>query len=388
MDSKDLLITRLFKKYLQGTASEAELNELLKYFSHKRHSEILKALILHQFDTEIPQSVSKEKIDLVTSEIDVVILNRINSDKKSALKRKIVIWLTAALLVVVGSISFLLWKSSVNVPQGIDAAAKILPGTNRAIVTLDNSKPINLRESESVLITKNNTIGYKNGEAILVSDSVKWISIATPRSGQYQVILEDGTHIWLNADSKVKYPTRFSGHERRIFIEGEVYLEVAHNKERKEFVVETERQIIQVLGTKFNVRAYQNTVFQTTTLLEGAVNVESKNTKSTSRLYPGQQAKIDISGNNQIVKVDAEDYVAWTEELIVLNNLNLGEVIKELERWYDVNFDPVPASLGSKKVFGSLKRNLPLRDVLQALEGNYNIHFTVNERRIGIKKRT
>ncbi|EFK57637.1 FecR family protein [Sphingobacterium spiritivorum] len=387
MNSKDQLITALFRKYLQGNVTETELNELLKYFGLVEHSTLLKELILNQLQTEIPASVSMDQIDLLTAKIDIGVLNHINSGYKSTLKRKIV-WLTAAFLIMVGSFSYIVWKTSVTVPKGIEAAANILPGTNRAVVTFDNSKSINLSESQSVLINKHNTIGYENGESILVSDSVKWVSIATPRAGQYQVILEDGTRIWLNADSKVRYPSRFSGDERRIFVEGEVYLEVAHNQKRKKFVVETDRQIIQVLGTKFNVRTYHDAAFQATTLLEGAVNIESKKTNFVSRLYPGQQARTDMSGNNQIVKVDAEDYAAWTEELIVLNNLNLDEVIKELERWYDVNFDPVPAALGRKKVFGSLKRNLPLRDVLKALESSYDIHFTVNERRIGIKKRT
>ncbi|AZB25111.1 fec operon regulator FecR [Sphingobacterium multivorum] len=380
-------ITILFEKYLAGSVTPEELAKLLSYFELDEHSDKLKECILSQLEKPIPDIISQDKIDRLAQQLDSTILLSQPIRKGPARMHRLIRWLPAAMLIAVGAISYLLWTKKDGTSQHNIVRTEILSGTNRATLTLDGGKPIHLSESEAVLTNGKGFIGYGDGRSLIASDTVKWVTVTTPRAGQYQLVLEDGTRIWLNADSRVRYPARFTGNERRISVSGEVYLEVAKSQVRHSFIVETSRQIIQVLGTKFNVKAYPESEIQSTTLLEGAVKVKSKKYSKIQILKPGQQLKTSIDGLTSLQQVDAEDYAGWTNGQIMLNSLTLSEVTRELERWYDVQFEAIPDGIAQKKVFGSLKRNLPLKDVLKALEVNYNIAFAVNERRVYIKRK-
>lgn len=385
MKPKDPHILDLFQKYLAGTVSERELDELLSYFDLKEHTEQLKSLILKQFEKEIPSEISEGRIDGIARRTDQVVLRHIHKDARRTTLYKWIAAAAASLVFIIGGLAYMHWdrnRSANTLVQMQD----IQPGTNKATLTLEGGKSIQLSEEQNTLRNTGDTIGYGDGKSIMVSNTVQWATLTTPRAGYYQIVLEDGTKVWLNAASSIRYPTRFVGQERRIYVSGEVYLEVAHLKDHKPFVVQTGMQTIRVLGTKFNVEAYPDTDVQLTTLVEGSVEVLGTR-EDVHILHPGQQARSTALGATSVLQVDPQDYIAWIDGFIALNSVGLSQVARQLERWYDVDFGAIPATLGKKKVFGSLKRDLPLKDVLHALESNYDVRFTINERRVDVKER-
>ncbi|MDR2275968.1 MAG: FecR domain-containing protein [Sphingobacterium sp.] len=378
-------ITNLFDKYLNGTATKEETYLLLDYFNIDEHTDQLKDLILKQFNTTLPVDYNEEQINSMVVKLDKAILNNELPSRKRLFLKQIVWWTSAAIILFAGTLTYIIWSFEKDYFMQKIEVAEILPGGNKATLIIDGQKRIDLSELEGTLTTKDGKILYIGGNNIAAINNATRASIETPRAGQYKLILEDGTKIWLNAESKVSYPIRFTGNERRIVISGEVYLEVAKNDKQRSFFVETDKQVIQVLGTKFNIRAYPDNDFQATTLLEGSVMVEDKYRKESQIIKPGQQAYTTSLGTD-IRSVDTEDFIGWTSDLIMLNSLNLQEVTHELERWYDVKFEPISSDIGKKRVFGSIKRNAPLKDILLALESSYNVQFTIKERRISIDK--
>lgn len=388
MKPNDPHIRDLFQKYLTGTITAQELDELLLYFDLKEHSGELKSLILNQFEKEIPAVISQERIDSIAERTDKLLRRHIHSRTRPFSMYKRIATVAAAVVIIAVGLLYKNWdRDEASNTHATGRMKEILPGTNRATLTIEGGESIQLSETQTILRNTGDTIGYGDGESIMVSDAIQWATLVTPRSGQYQIVLEDGTKVWLNAASKIKYPTKFTDKERRIYVSGEVYLEVAHLKDHKPFIVETEAQTIRVLGTKFNVEAYPDTDVQLTTLVEGSIQISSAKVNDVRILRPGQQARTDTLGSTTVLQVDTQDYIAWIDGFIALNSVNLCQVSRQLERWYDVDFEPVPETLGKKKVFGSLKRDLPLKDVLHALESNYDVRFTINERRVNVKER-
>lgn len=387
MKPTDPHIKELFQKYLAGTVTEQELDELVVYFDLKEHSGQLRALILDQFEKEIPSTVPQERIDSIAERTDKIILLQVYPKVKLFYTYKKLAAVAAVFIMILGGLFVYMSRDKRHADNITGHVQEILPGTNSATLIIEEGKPIQLSEAQTTLQNTGDTIGYGDGEAIMVSNIAQWATLTTPRAGQYRIILEDGTKVWLNAASQIRYPTKFVGKERRIHVSGEVYLEVAHLTDDKPFIVETGTQTIRVLGTKFNVEAYPDMDVQLTTLVEGSVQVSGSTENDVHILQAGQQARIARSGTASILHVDTEDYIAWIDGFIALNSVDLRHVVRQLERWYDVDFDDIPETLGKKKVFGSLKRDLPLKAVLQALESNYNVMFTVNERRVNVRER-
>ncbi len=385
MKPNDPHILDLFQKYLTGTVSAQELDELLMYFDLKVHTEQLKSLILEQFEKEIPSEISEDRIDGIARRTDQVVLRHVRKGERSTSLYKWIAAVAASLVFIVGGLAYMHLDRN-HSADTIVQAQDIQPGASRATLTLEGGKSIQLSEEQNILTNTGDTIGYGDGESIMVSNTVQWATLTTPRAGYYQIVLEDGTKVWLNAASSIRYPTRFVGKERHIYVSGEVYLEVTHLEDHKPFIVQTGTQTIRVLGTKFNVEAYPETDVQLTTLVEGSVQVSG--TKGDIHiLRPGQQARSIASGTTSVLEVDPQDYIAWIDGFIALNSVDLSQVARQLERWYDIDFGAIPETLGKKKVFGSLKRDLPLKDVLHALESNYDVRFTINERRVDVKER-
>jgi ferric-dicitrate binding protein FerR (iron transport regulator) len=188
----------------------------------------------------------------------------------------------------------------------------------------------------------------------------------------------------MNSDSKLRYATQFVGKERRVFLEGEAYFEVAPDA-KKPFLVETRNQTLQVLGTKFNISAYTNEII-TTTLVQGCVNLTNSTTMLQQQLVPGEQAFIDSKSNKwQVKKVDVEDVIAWTKGMFVFNDQSLEQVMGKLERWYDVKV--VYSDEAAKKIVfkGNLPRNLDLKTVLSMIERISSASFDMQENQVNVK---
>jgi len=268
----------------------------------------------------------------------------------------------------------------------------ILPGEDRAFIQYDDGSPIQLNEKNNGISIKDKHVLYANGDTVTpLEESAKGaqesqrITIRTPRGGQFKVTLPDGSLIWLNSDSKVVYNTA-GQHNREINIEGEVYLEVAHNPSIP-FRVQSKGQLIEVLGTHFNINSYPEEKEIKTTLLQGKVRVTNlaspKN--NVSILAPGQQAVISEQGNKINADIDTEEITAWKDGYFKFNE-TLNPVLKKLSRWYnadfilDSNIDP------QILVVGKLSRKTELKDVLDILCASADLKYQIQGRRITFMK--
>ncbi|WP_213086856.1 FecR domain-containing protein [Chitinophaga agrisoli] len=250
------------------------------------------------------------------------------------------------------------------------------PGGNRAMLTLGDGSTISLDSAANgVLASQGNAsiVKLANGQlavrmpAANDNDEIIYNTITTPTGGQYQVMLPDGSKVWLNAASSLRFPNRFAGDQRNVTLTGEGYFEIAHNKAQP-FRVQVNEATVEVLGTHFNVNAYNDEADVKTTLLEGAVKM-SKGPASLL-LAPGQQARLPKNGDLKLVKdADTEQVLAWKNGYFQFDKADLPALMRQIARWYDLEV----VYEGPVKEFefvGKIARNVYLADVLKALESS------------------
>ncbi|QNK61521.1 FecR family protein [Pedobacter sp. PAMC26386] len=307
--------------------------------------------------------------------------------------------LAAALsLLVLGTTFFLYFnrfssKISKNTSQ---LASVIQPGGNKATLTLANGEKISLTdttngeiaEQSGICVTKtaDGQLVYtvKNSAAASsLKNTLQFNTIETPVGGQYQINLPDGTKVWLNAASSLKYPTQFAGNERKVELTGEGYFEVSKDKKRP-FTVVTDQQQVRVLGTHFNVNAYKEEHVIKTTLLEGSVRVskiyEPENQGSSKLLSPGQQASLK-QASFDVNRVDIENVVAWKNGYFTFADEDLEVSMRKLSRWYnvDITYD---GKFDNITFGGTISRSKSLSEVIKILELTRKMKFKIEGRRI------
>lgn len=265
-------------------------------------------------------------------------------------------------------------------PAMIAVSGDILPGSNKATIKLSSGQSIDLNEHEGIHITDSG-FTYNDGTSIGNTGHAESATLITPRGGQYQITLSDGTKVWLNANSSLQYPLAFNGKHREVQLKGEGYFEVAHNA-KQPFIVKTDQQQIKVLGTAFNVRAY--TEKQYTTLLRGSVAVNLKGSTSTRMLKPGEQAIVQ-DYSLSVGKIDVTDFVAWKDGIIAGTSVSLKEILSEIERWYDVDFKYAANFTNSERAYININKNEKLSSVLKALENTYGIRAEIRGKEVIIK---
>ncbi|WP_439696779.1 FecR family protein [Mucilaginibacter sp. AW1-7] len=264
------------------------------------------------------------------------------------------------------------------------------PGKNEAVLTLDNGEKVVLDSARIGTIAQKGNISIKkttDGQLIYQVDDnnaspanglVAYNTISTPRGGQYQVILPDGSKVWLNAASSLKFPTTFVGNQRNVELTGEAYFEVAKNPS-KPFAVNVGTLNVKVLGTHFNINAYADEDNIKTTLLEGVVQLTSGN--SHNLLKPDEQGI--VKGDNiQVVEVDAERAVAWKNGFFDFNRASIKDIMKQLSRWYNVEV-VYNGKISDDEFMGRIERNVKLSHVLHVLELSH-VHFKVEDKKITV----
>lgn len=279
-------------------------------------------------------------------------------------------WAAAAVLLIAGAGTYG-WLQRSSMPPEQTIAADIAPGGKKATLTLADGTVITLDSAGNRTLTQNGTTIHQHAgrleyDAAHNKASTTYNTLKTPRGGQFQVKLPDGTEAWLNAASSITYPVAFTGNERTVSITGEVYFEVAQDA-RKPFKVNAGKQAtIEVLGTSFNVNAYTNEKSLNTTLLDGAVKVNG------ILLKPGQQAQ--LNGSVKVInRVNTSQIMAWKRGLFNFENLSLKEAMQQLERWYDIE---VVYENGVPDIpfDGEISRDVSLGGLLKMLEG-VNLKF-------------
>lgn len=265
----------------------------------------------------------------------------------------------------------------------------VLPGGNKATLTLGDGSVITLEDMENGSFKKENGVKISKKEGKLIyeilpmenENAITYNTINTPTGGQYEILLPDGSKVWLNSKSSLHFPTAFSGKERKVELTGEGYFEISKNKEMP-FVVEAGKTHVEVLGTHFNVMAYDNEAVSKTTLLEGSVKV--RNGENKKLLSPGQQA---IVGTQiRVEAVDPDEAIAWKEGYFQFDNEDLTAIMRQLQRWYDVdvvNEKQIP----DKHFTAMISRNNTLSKVLKMLELSGELKFEIEDKRITIREK-
>ncbi|NIG53839.1 FecR domain-containing protein [Chitinophaga sp. Cy-1792] len=287
-------------------------------------------------------------------------------------------WLryAAAILLLAGISTWLFFpkQHTGSHPGTLAPIADIQPGTNKATLTLANGKTLLLSQqrNDSVAMQGNTRISQRSGGLLVynagsnMQATAEYNTLTTPKGGQYQLMLPDGSRVWLNAMSTVRFPTRFSGKERRIIITGEAFFDIAPDKNQP-FIVSANNTDITVLGTIFNVSAYPDDNTLKTTLLQGKVSVSSSNTVILS---PGQQAVSNPANGKQTIKIianaDTEQATAWMNGYFQFKQASVKEVMQQVSRWYDVEIS-YEGPLPDKKFSGEISRSSKLSEVLAGL---------------------
>lgn len=262
----------------------------------------------------------------------------------------------------------------------------VTPGGNKAILTLGDGSTIVLNSAKigklarqgNIIIKKaaDGQISYNDVSGSRTSKNEVYNTATTPQGGQYQFILADGTKVWLNASSSIKYPVVFNGNERRVELTGEAYFEVTHNA-RKPFKVISNGQTVEVLGTHFNINAYNDEQAVKTTLLQGSVKVSAG--RASNIIKPGQQALFE-HGLINVMNVDPDEVVAWKNGFFFFEDNNIQEVMRQLSRWYGVEIK-YEGQLPLRRFSGEISRNVNLSQILDILSFK-QIHYKIDGKTI------
>lgn len=256
------------------------------------------------------------------------------------------------------------------------------PGKEGAILTLADGSQILLDTVKNGTRLQVNGIAMemRNGQLLYSEGNTgasAYHTMSTPRGRQFQLQLPDGSQVWLNAASSIRYPSSFSGNERKVEITGEAYLEVAKDANRP-FRVVTAAQMATVTGTQFNVNAYEDELQERTTLVEGGVNVNDIASNTTSQLHPGEQAMLK-DGKLTVRKVDLDEVTAWKNGLFNFVNADIPAVMRQLQRWYNIEVS-YEGKIPQREFQGKMQRDLNLSELLLLLE-KADVHFRLEENR-------
>ncbi|MBD1433087.1 FecR domain-containing protein [Sphingobacterium sp. DN00404] len=381
----------LCRKYIDRSISEEEVVEMLDYFKDHGIPEEFDHLLRKEFSNTIAHSPSRDVEDL-TDKVKLKLKKHIASKKKSDLYR----WLPYVAAVFISGMIAISWfifspKADDTVVSEID----IMPGGNKAKITLADGRILTLDESRDGIVVDGQEITYNDGTSTVLaleSSSPQWLALSTPRGGTYKVTLADGTTVWLNAESTLKYPTHFAKGERVVELEGEAYFDVKRVQtdnqaaQFKPFKVVSANQTITVLGTEFNISAYRDEEETKTTLVDGKVRVATRRSGEDMTLLPGEQGKNGKNGLEKY-KVDVYDYIDWKNGEFVFRNETAKEVLQRIARWYDIAID-YRGYVPSDEVFsGSISRNSNLQTVLNILREAGDVIFEVKDRTVAVRNK-
>lgn len=385
--------TYLFKQYYRKEGSAEERAELFELLKTEDYDQDLKALMdSHYEDFEAIQNpFSKAQEAQMLLHILQAKPDSGTKGMKLAKARKL--WpriaAAASLLLVIGAGLLFYKHSRPGTEVQFTYQNDIPPGQYKATLTLANGQTVALSSAKKELIASNQ-FHYSDGSPITGSgrSQAGLNTIKTPNGGQYTVTLPDGTRVWLNAASSLKFPAHFSDEVRKVELTGEGYFEVAKvtvkgkNKlaQRQPFIVYTDQQQVEVLGTHFNINAYANEVNVKTTLVEGSVRVSAGSDQVM--LIPGQQARLN-GRDLKVMPANLEDDLAWKNGYFRFNDESIESVMRKLSRWYNLDVQ-YQGSVSNESFNGKISRNNNISQVLNALESTKTVHFKIEGRRITV----
>lgn len=360
-----------------------EFKELLHKYNTGKCTAAEKALIEAWYTGFEAQALP----ELTDEQLAEILSLKPNVGKQPAKIRPLIRWIAAAAAVIVVIISVAIYHYSSRPSSNTVTKVRtdIMPGSNKAILTLSNGHTIALSGSAkgNIATQGNITINQINGsieyDSVANAKSLSaFNNLSTPNGGQYHLVLADGTNVWLNSASSIKYPTAFTGNERRVEITGEAYFEVAHNKNMP-FRVVSRGQTVEVLGTHFNINAYSDESTVKTTLLEGSVRVSSvlNGHEVNVLLKPGEQASLSPE-NIKVINADTDEAIAWKNGDFIFDNQALPDILRQIARWYDVKIIYQADVKRNVTYSGAVARSRNLSAVLKMLESAGNVRFKID----------
>lgn len=372
----------LLDRYLQNNCTAEEAAIVDKWFTG----------LQAQGSVPFPQKVVDDPFSYTTEQLAIfeALSHKYKESREvpviSIRRKRFYRWVAAASIIfLLGCIGFFYLHRQPLDRKVIAEVKDVLPGGNHATLTLANGQQIVLDSTEIGQLTSQNgmkVIKLDSGSLAYLGNTkdVGYNTLSTPKGGQYQLQLPDGTRVWLNAASSIRFPIAFVGSKREVYISGEAYFEVAQDVV-KPFFVTVGNQRVKVLGTQFNIYGYQEEQSIRTTLLQGAVLVSLG--KETRLLKPGQQS-INQKGTLLVRHVDTDQAIAWKNGVFSLDNLSFQEFMNQLSRWYDLNIQYAAGKVPDIQIRGEMGRNLKLSQVLEGLKG-MNVQFEVNGKTLVVR---
>jgi ferric-dicitrate binding protein FerR (iron transport regulator) len=382
---------KLLQQYLDGQCSPEEVAELYAWLRTSEAHRPLLAAMQHEFEQVMQQSyeVPAEMSDRVEERL----FTNINR-KKMRPVLSIWNWTAAAAVLLLMLAGGIWWFTAGPRPTHLASAGDtssiikdndIAPGTNKAVLTLADGSTVTLDSAGNQVIRQGKTVVQQNNGRLQYAangkgEAIGYNTLVTPRGAQFNIVLPDGSHVWLNAASSLRFPTAFAGKERVVELQGQGYFEIAKDA-RHPFIVKVNTTEVQVLGTRFDIMAYADEKSLHTTLLEGAVRMKQGDLQQ--QLAPGQQAVLDYaSGRMSVHPVDVNEVVAWKTGFFEFDNANITVIMRQLARWYDI--EVAYLNNNSSRLFGGrISRNLPLSEILHMLEAN-GAKFSLEGRRLTV----
>lgn len=377
----DTEIQLLIVRYLDGGASDEEILVLQDWLSRsEQHRAEFNQLQQDWLGTGYVQRYATDK---AWQKVERRLLRRLTGKRQQFWKWAVGYAAAIVILFLVGYYSVEYYRQN---GRSIEMTENIEPGSNRAILILGSNEEVVLNNEvdetllgETLVVKKEgNTLIYdKSGE---VQKQVEYNRLITPRGGEYSVVLSDGTKVWLNAESELKYPVHFVGTERKVYLKGEAYFSVTKQNDRP-FVVYSDVTRITVLGTEFNVRNYQDQQLSAT-LVKGSVMVSHKNGQQC-KLVPGQQAIIEEQGI-EVKEVETMYHTAWKDGYFIYDERNLDEILKELSRWYDFTYFYQNKGLENETLTAKLRKFDRVEKIFEILSETGHFDFVAKGKTVTV----
>lgn len=313
--------------------------------------------------------------------------------------RRRVIWAASVAAVVVCLLGWnimLQWRK-MDIPSSemANQTEKILPGSQKAELILAGGERIVLGQASASIetpeftgITDDSIKGLDYSRVSVLKEAVqsRYNILRVPVGGFYKLSLPDGSEVWLNSASELRFPVQFNGEKREVYLEGEGFFQVARDTS-KQFIVHLNKAQISVLGTKFNVNAYQDEERIYTTLAEGSITFRSSKGENEVYLHPGEQSIMDMNnGETTVLKVDPSIYSAWIKGRFVFRAMDLGTIMRQLQRWYDCEVFYTSEEIKQQEFWGVINRDMELMDVLNIIEETAGVHFEIKGRTVIVSK--
>lgn len=394
MPNRYVYLAQIISGHLSGKLTHEEQTFLQNWLAQRSENQAFldelenenrlqeKLTAIHEVDRDRLWALTNEKI------INKGLIKRTSTIRNFRSFRK---WIpyAAALLIATLTVS---WYFLTKQPSQVAAivsrppALGILPDDNQATLTLPDGRTITLDEARNGIIVGIKGITYNDGNPLTNlgdipkgSSQAALLALRTPNGKTYQIVLPDGSRVWLNAASTLKYPSQFTAQAREVELIGEGYFEIVKDPQRPFTVTSGDHQI-RVLGTQFNVNAYPDEKELVATLVEGSVDVLNTHSKTSHLLKPGQQARLHQDAI-EITDVNVSYYTSWKDGRFTFNREKLPVILRQIERWYDIKFINDATNLDIQ-LWGTLSREVTLSELLKVLEMNTGMKFKQEGRRV------